>query len=137
MKINDKNFTNETWILGNLKHAGFYRVNYNKKNWDLIIKQLKKDYKKIDITSRAQLVDDSFNLGRSGIIDQAIFLEIIDYLKLEDKQLPVKAALYGIKFIGNMLSRRPEFEYYKKFYINTFSKVLSEFNNSKNSLEKK
>lgn len=127
VQIDDTSCDNETWILANLKHAGFYRVNYNKENWELIIKQLQYNYTQIDITSRAQLVDDSFNLGRAGIIDQEIFLQIIDYLKYESKQLPIKAALYGINFIGNMLSRRTEFEYYKKFYINTFSKVLIDF----------
>jgi hypothetical protein len=54
------NETNETdWVIGNIKHSGFYRVNYDLNNWNLLIKQLNNEnYTLIDETSRAQLIDD-------------------------------------------------------------------------------
>ena len=41
----DKALGSEDFILGNMRVAGFYRVNYDEENWDKIIKQLqaKKD----------------------------------------------------------------------------------------------
>ena len=63
--------------------------------------------------SRAQIIDDSFNLGKAEIIDQSIYLEIIDYIKHEKDYLPIQAAFHGLEFIGQMLSKRPEFEKFK------------------------
>jgi flagellar biosynthesis regulator FlaF len=64
------------WIIGNLKHSGFYRVNYDDKNWILLIDQLRQNHKAIEKTARAQLIDDSFNLGRAEIIDQLEFFKL-------------------------------------------------------------
>ena len=66
----------ETWILANVKHAGFYRVNYNQENLNFLINQLDSDHLVIDTVSRAQLLDDSFSLGRAEKIEQTIFLDI-------------------------------------------------------------
>ncbi len=122
--------TNETWILGNLKHMGFYRVNYDTNNWNLIIDQLQKNHSVIDSTSRAQLIDDSFNLGRAELIDISVYLNIIDYLKHEKDFIPIEAAQFGLDYFGNMISKRSEFELYKQFYKNTFEAVLSEISSS-------
>ena len=64
------------WIIGNLKHSGFYRVNYDDKNWILLIDQLRQNHTAIEKTARAQLIDDSFNLGRAEIIDQLEFFKL-------------------------------------------------------------
>lgn len=36
--------SNTSWLLLNLKAKGFYRVNYDKRNWMMLIEQLKKDH---------------------------------------------------------------------------------------------
>ena len=99
------NETNETdWVIGNIKHSGFYRVNYDLNNWNLLIKQLNSEnYTIIDETSRAQLIDDSFNLGRAEFIDQTIFLDIVNYLQNETVNMPFEAALDGLDFFSRML----------------------------------
>jgi hypothetical protein len=38
-------FDEGSFILANLDFSGFYRVNYDKENWDMIIKQLKTNKK--------------------------------------------------------------------------------------------
>ena len=73
----------DSWLIGNLKHSGFFRVNYDQQNWDLLIKQLNENHLLIDPINRAQLLDDSFNLGRAEIVDQLLFLNITKYLKIE------------------------------------------------------
>ena len=93
-----------TWVIANLKHAGFYRVNYDATNWNELIKQLNNDnYEAIDETSRAQLIDDSFNLGRAGLIDQTVFLNISNYLVNEKSPMPFRAAFYGLDFISDIV----------------------------------
>ncbi len=71
---------NSSWIIANIKHAGFYRVNYDTNNWNELIKQLNNDHQVINNINRAELLDDSFNLGRADLIDQTIFLNVSSYL---------------------------------------------------------
>lgn len=64
------------WIIGNLKHSGFYRVNYDDRTWILLIEQLRQNHSAIESTARAQLIDDSFNLGRAQLTDQLEFFKL-------------------------------------------------------------
>ena len=98
------NYDSNTWIIGNLKHSGFYRVNYDENNWRLLSNQLLTDHEKIDFVNRAQLVGDSFNLGRAGYIRQDVFLSIAKYLENERVSLPFTAGLSGLNYIGNLIS---------------------------------
>jgi aminopeptidase N len=93
-----------SWVIANIKHAGYYRVNYDTNNWNELIKQLTNDHEAIEQISRAQLLDDSFNLGRAGLIDQTIFLNISNYLLNEKSPLPFRAAFYGLDFISDIIS---------------------------------
>ncbi|CAF0815629.1 unnamed protein product [Brachionus calyciflorus] len=106
------------WIIGNLKHSGFYRVNYDTENWQRLIKQLEDDHTVIDPINRAQILDDTYNLGRAEVTDQLIFLNISKYLKNESDGLAFTAAFNGLDYINNMI----ESEYfvstsYKNFYM--------------------
>ena len=94
------------WVIGNIKHSGFYRVNYDSENWNILINQLNdiNNFESIDVISRAQLLDDSFNLGKAELIDQTIFLKLASYLKFETNNLAFQAANDGFNFIEIMLS---------------------------------
>jgi aminopeptidase N len=51
IKLNETNV--KDWYIGNIKHTGFYRVNYDEQNWNLLIKQLNDgDFNLIDETSK-------------------------------------------------------------------------------------
>lgn len=95
--------TDKDWIIVNLEHAGFYRVNYDEKNWNLLIDQLKSNYSLIDSTNRAVLLDDSFNLGRAEVLEQTKFLDVSSYLVNEIDPAPFEAAIVGLEYIKNML----------------------------------
>jgi aminopeptidase N len=116
------------WIIGNIKHSGFYRVNYDSENWNLLINQLNdiNGFQMIDVISRAQLLDDSFNLGKSEIIDQTIFLKLASYLKFETDSLAFQAANDGFNFIENMLSNNYSvFKIFKVYdFINFFRSLI-------------
>lgn len=92
------------WIIGNIHHTGFFRVNYDLENWNKLIQQLRTNYKLIDPINRAQLIDDSFNLGRAEYLSQTVFLNIISYLSNETDGLPFETAFDGLYFISNMFS---------------------------------
>ena len=48
-------------------NAGYYRVNYDRHNWENIARCLDTDRDKFHETNRAQIMDDAFNLAREAI----------------------------------------------------------------------
>lgn len=109
----------DDWIIGNVKHSAFYRVNYDDKNWKLLLEQLETDHTLIDATSRATLIDDSFNLGRAEIIDQTVYLNMVSYLSKEEDPLPFTSAFAGMEYMYDMLESDYEtFKMFNEFYAN-------------------
>lgn len=106
------------WIIANVKHSGYYRVNYDKENWILLANQLKEDFTLIDPVNRASLIDDSFNLGKAGFLEQTQFLSIISYLDKETDAMAFEAAFNGIYYLNNMLNT--DYFLHKKYQVSTF-----------------
>ena len=106
--------SSQSWVIGNIKHGGFYRVNYDDDNWKMLIDQLKTNHTIFDSLTKAQLIDDSFNLGRAEIIDQIKFLDVVSYLNKENDPLPFVPAITGLNYLEKMLVDRYEtFEMFK------------------------
>lgn len=82
-------------------------MNYDKRNWDLIAEQLLSDAGQIPVINRAQLIDDAFNLARSGRLDYSVALNLTRYLGGEVEYLPWKAVSTALKFLDAMLGRTP------------------------------
>lgn len=91
--------------MGNLQHAGYYRVDYDSNNWMLLMKQLDDNFELIPAIHRAQLLDDAFNLGKADLIDQLLFLNMSRYLVKENEFQPFTAAFHGLDYIAEMLLR--------------------------------
>lgn len=68
--------------------SGYYRVQYTKENWDLLIQQLKIDLNKIHVNNRAQLIDDSFHLAIYEKLDFSTAFALGTYLENENEILP-------------------------------------------------
>ena len=51
------------------------RVNYDKKNWELIRQQLIKDHTAIHVINRAQILNDALNLAKSNHLDYETALD--------------------------------------------------------------
>lgn len=93
------------WILGNVGQTGYYRVNYEQPQWDQLINQLDKNHMKLDLTDRAGLIDDAFNLARGGYIKYTVPLNITKYLAREDEYVPWQAVDNNLDFITTILPR--------------------------------
>lgn len=79
----------QEWIVVNKQEGFYYRVNYDDTLWNAIISQLRDgDHEKIHLLSRAQLIDDSINLARSGKISYRIPFDILEHLVKEDDYIP-------------------------------------------------
>merc|ERR1719266_2949051 len=105
----------DTAVIFNIQETGYFRVNYDEKNWKLIIKQLNEDHMKIHVINRAQIIDDAINLARSGLLSYEIALGVTSYLNKEVEYIPWAAALSGMGYISQMLKRTSAYGAYKKY----------------------
>ncbi|XP_057321415.1 aminopeptidase N-like [Microplitis mediator] len=88
----------DRWIILNKQNFGTYRVNYDEKNWKLIINYLKtNDYSKIHRFNRIQLINDAFTIADWGFLDYSIPLELAEYLTHETEFGPWAAFLHHIE----------------------------------------
>ncbi|CAG0922228.1 unnamed protein product [Notodromas monacha] len=91
------------WIVVNVGHTGFYRVNYDDLNWKLLAEQLKENAEVIDPVNRAQILDDAFMLARAGYLEYDLAVDLMDYLPAETSYMPWSAALKSANFFIDML----------------------------------
>lgn len=57
--------SSDDWIIFNIQHIWYYRVNYDEDNWRMITYYLNsKHFQKIRRVNRAALIDDAFNQSR-------------------------------------------------------------------------
>ena len=119
--------TSETdWIIANLAHSGWYRVNYDDTNWNRLIAQLNTDRDRIHPVHRAQILDDSFNLGRSEILPQTKFFDISLYLADEDDALSFVPAFNGLNFMTTFIEDDlSTFGLYKTYYMDLLTKTYN------------
>ena len=92
---------------------GYYRVNYDEKNWRLIIKQLNEDHNKIHVINRAQLINDALNLASIGLLSYDLALGVTSYLDKETEYFPWFAALNGLEYVGTMLEETASYGNFK------------------------
>lgn len=104
------------WVLFNANLFALCRVNYDKRNWDLLIKTLNDgEFSNIPELSRVQLLSDSFDLAWSNVIEYDTPLRLINYLHREKEYLPLSIGLSALSKIENVIDRLPEYGAYQKF----------------------
>lgn len=86
---------------------GYYRVNYDDENWQLISNQLRDNHHFIPVLNRAQLLDDSLTVARTGELSYSVVMELMRYLRSERDYVPWKAALSGLDYLDRMLYHTP------------------------------
>uniref|UniRef100_A0A6I8P634 Aminopeptidase n=1 Tax=Ornithorhynchus anatinus TaxID=9258 RepID=A0A6I8P634_ORNAN len=105
------------WLLGNINQTGYFRVNYDLRNWRLLINQLIRNHEVLSISNRAGLIDDAFNLARAGYLPQNIPLEIIRYLSEEKDFLPWHAASRALYPLDKLLDRTENYNVFNEYIL--------------------
>ncbi|CAD6233908.1 GSCOCG00007385001-RA-CDS [Cotesia congregata] len=115
----------DKWLISNKQQFGYYRVNYDEKNWQLIASYLNSEnYYKIHYLNRAQLIDDAFVLAEEGHVSYSIVLELIEYLRYETDSLPWATFFNNLlQLHGSSLPHSSYYESYKKI-ISTLLKNI-------------
>lgn len=116
----NKNWTNSDWCLFNKQQTGFYRVLYDKRNYDLLLKELNSgDKNKIHPFSRAQLIDDHYDFVLTNRIPSEMYFNLIKYLKYETDIAPWNTAMSSFFQLKQSLTEGTDtYEKYIKFIAN-------------------
>nr|XP_053651337.1 aminopeptidase N-like isoform X1 [Cherax quadricarinatus] len=97
--------TKDHWVIFNLQETGYYRVNYDNHNWNLLIQQLLTDHTVIATINRAQIIDDAMNLARADQVAYDTALEVYNYLGQETEYVPWATAINNLAYLKDMFSR--------------------------------
>ncbi|CAF3718849.1 unnamed protein product [Rotaria sp. Silwood1] len=115
------NIQSNEWILVNPNLLSFFRTNYDIRNWQMIIEQLKNDHENFTIVERAGLIDDLFTLARANILPLSLVLDMLDYTRLERAYIVWERIFVGINYIEQMIiTSYSNFYFYEKWrsYLN-------------------
>ena len=97
-------------LIINHEQSGYYRVDYDQKNWDLIINTLETDHSKINIKNRAQIYDDSYSLLLSDdvkIMPLETWKRLHDTLSQNDDYVPWTAAMLNMHHFYQLVRHQP------------------------------
>ncbi|KAM7313766.1 aminopeptidase N [Ixodes scapularis] len=94
----------DDWLILNLRGYGYYRVNYDARNWNLILMELNTYHTNIDVLNRARIIDDLFDLADMSILPYGTALHASEYLRREKEIIPWLTVLKKWQYIEAMLS---------------------------------
>ncbi|XP_051953626.1 alanyl (membrane) aminopeptidase-like b [Xyrauchen texanus] len=97
--------TDEKWLLANINCTGFFRVNYDEKNWNRLLRQLESAYHVIPLINRGQLIDDAFNLARADRLNITIALSLTKFLLNDTEYIPWESAIKNLDYLILMFDR--------------------------------
>ncbi|XP_053689717.1 aminopeptidase N [Sabethes cyaneus] len=125
--LHDSDIPDHDWIIVNIQQTGYYRVNYDQLNWQMISNHLmdRRKYSSITPSNRAQLIDDALNLARAGYLNYSISLNVTRYLVHETEYVPWKAAIGALNFIDSMLIKTSSYDKFKKYSLHVLKPIFA------------
>lgn len=112
-----------SWLVANVQQTGFYRVNYDLRNWELIKTQLYTSPEVIPKLNRVQIIDDVLNLPRAGLLNYKVGLNMVKYLKdKENEYLPWLTFLSNMEYLRDMLAKSSAWETFQIFVRDAIDK---------------
>ncbi|XP_067412180.1 aminopeptidase N [Emydura macquarii macquarii] len=118
-----------SWLLLNINVMGYFRVNYDQKNWNNLLGQLATDHQVIPVINRAQLIDDGFNLARAKYINIDLALNTTIYLDKEREYLPWSTTLDNLGYFRLMFDRSEVYGPMQKYIQKQVKPLFQYFQN--------
>lgn len=115
--VGDAKTNKDDWLILNKQSTGYYRVNYDSQNWQLITDGLIARPHKIHPRNRAQLISDLYRFATSGRVPHGTLLQLLTYLPKEDQYAPWSAANTVITLFNRYLSSDSAYAHFQ-FYVN-------------------
>ncbi|XP_068625539.1 aminopeptidase N-like [Battus philenor] len=106
----------DQWVLFNPDMIAPYRVNYDERNWKLLVSAMTSDrFTEVPVLGRVQLLSDAFELAWTNQLDYSTTLQLASYLQKETDYLPLSTGLRALSKIENVLKRSPDYGAFQKF----------------------
>ncbi|XP_018427319.1 PREDICTED: aminopeptidase N-like [Nanorana parkeri] len=121
------------WVLVNLNVTGYYRVNYDDRNWDRLLHQLNNDISAIPVINRAQIIDDAFNLARAKYVSTTRALETTTFLSKEVEYMPWAAAISSLSYFVQVFDRTEVYGPMKAYMRQQVEPLFLYFKNKTNN----
>ncbi|KAJ8940805.1 hypothetical protein NQ318_007891 [Aromia moschata] len=110
--------SNTSWVLLNIEETGFFRVNYDARNWRLLVQQLRRGPDKIPVANRGQLIDDAFQLANAGFLNYTVAFDLVKYLHItEQNYIPWYSALRNLEELRVIISNYEYSGMYDNFLL--------------------
>lgn len=121
---------NDNWIIVNKQSTGYYRVQYDQYNYDLLIAAINSDnWHNIHVLNRAQLIDDAINLAKARIIDIKIAFGFLNSLRREkdlpDAYAPWATAHNALTYLNGYLKWHKNYDLFRSFVASISSEAYT------------
>uniref|UniRef100_V5I8G3 Aminopeptidase N n=1 Tax=Anoplophora glabripennis TaxID=217634 RepID=V5I8G3_ANOGL len=93
------NFGHDQWLALNSQGGCFYRVNYDETLWRRILDGLSTSRTDFHVLQRSQMIDDIFNIARTGDVSYYLAFEMADSLVDETEYYPWYSALNAFSYL--------------------------------------
>nr|AAD31184.1 aminopeptidase N 2 [Lymantria dispar] len=114
------------WYIINKQQTGYYRVNYDVRNWEALTKALEEDHEVIQVLNRGQILDDAFNLARNGRLNYEYAFNLSSYLVQEKDYIPWASVNPAFNYLAMVLSESEVFEEYQYYLLNLTAPLYEE-----------
>ncbi|CAK1546292.1 unnamed protein product [Leptosia nina] len=112
----------------NVGAIGYYRVNYDQKNWQLLSEALKDGSIK-DPIAKAQLIDDAFNLAKANLLNYSYALGLTScVINGEDSKIIWDMLLDNMAFLRYNLKTKSGYMYFQDYVRLLLAKQLEKLN---------
>lgn len=125
--VNESRLDYEQWLILNKQSTGYYRINYDAQNWQLIIDGLLERPHKIHPRNRAQLINDLYRFTTSGRVSHATLLLLLTYLPQETQYAPWSAANTAITLFNRYLSGDESYKHFQSYAEELVSEAYDKF----------
>lgn len=117
----------DEWLLANVNCTGFFRVNYDEENWNMLCMQLERNHHVIPVINRGQLIDDAFNIARAHRLNVTIALNLTKYLVNDIEYIPWESALKNLDHLVLMFDRSEVYGPITKYIRNLITQLYDHF----------
>nr|XP_050853788.1 aminopeptidase N-like isoform X2 [Vespula vulgaris] len=115
------------WILFNVNKTGYYRVNYDEKNWLLLAMALDENHEAFPVETRASLVDDVFALAAVGSSKYETAFGFIKYMQMKERHYaPWSAFAHHVFKLNNVLYETSAFLDFQEFLQKLITPLYNE-----------